>query len=91
MAHRLPIVATRSSPFDPELDHDWLTWVTPRHPSELAAALLTLLADPTLRQQRGDAAYRFSRAFDWQTIADRHLALYQTVLNPIADMGTEES
>lgn len=90
MAHRLAIVATRSSPPDPELDHDWLTWVMPRQPAELAAALLRLLADPSLRQRQGNAAYDFSRAFDWNPIADRHLAIYQTVLNPLASLAREE-
>ncbi|NJN88475.1 MAG: hypothetical protein HC881_22055 [Leptolyngbyaceae cyanobacterium SL_7_1] len=72
------------------MHHDWIAWVTPRQPQELAAALLTLVADATRRRHHGAAAARFSRSFDWDTIADRHLAIYQSVLNPMASVGAEE-
>jgi polysaccharide biosynthesis protein PslF len=81
MAHALPIVATRATPLDPDLEEEHLIrLVPPRNQQELAAALIQLLADSSLRNQLGSAGYRFSRQFAWSNIADAHLCVYQSAL-----------
>ncbi len=81
MAHALPIVATQSSPPDPDLDpKDWLRFVAPRDPDALATQLIDLLGQPELRQQMGQAGYHFSQQFSWPAIADAHLEVYEMVL-----------
>lgn len=80
LAHRLPVVATRSTPPDPDLTQDWIKWVMLRHSKELATSLLELLLNPSVREQRGTVGYTFSQAFQWDEIADRHLTIYQAVV-----------
>ncbi|MBF2048077.1 MAG: glycosyltransferase [Elainella sp. C42_A2020_010] len=82
MAHRLPIVATRSNPPDPDLtDESLLKLVSPRDASALATALLELLTDPAQQHRLSQAAWCYSQQFSWTHIADAHLRVYNTVIN----------
>ncbi len=79
MAHALPVIATRATPPEPELEQ-LLRLIPPRSATSLADELSDLLSNPELRQQLGAVAYQFSRQFSWNSIADSHIAIYQTVL-----------
>jgi polysaccharide biosynthesis protein PslF len=80
MAHALPIVATHSTPPDPKLGHSSALELVPaRSSTDLAEKLILLLSNSELRNQLSSRAYQFSQAFNWENIADQHLAIYQTV------------
>lgn len=79
LAHQLPVIATRSTPPDPDLEAGLIRLVPPRQIEALAAALIELLADPELRQHLGQAGYKFSQRFSWSSIADAHLRIYEQV------------
>ncbi|MBD3881484.1 glycosyltransferase family 4 protein [Phormidium tenue FACHB-886] len=84
MAHALPIVATRATPPDPDLENDrLLRLVSPRNVEQLAAQISQLLANRDLRHQLGVAAYRFSRQFSWSSIGETHRSVYQTALQKL--------
>lgn len=81
LAHALPVVATRSTPPDFDLEQQsWLRLVPPRQVSALATVLDQLLADSWLQQQLGTAGYQFSQQFDWENITNAHLDIYTSVL-----------
>lgn len=80
MAHALPIVATRATPPDPKLEHAALQLVPTRSSNALAEQLILLLSNSEFRDQLSSAAHRFSQAFNWENIADQHVAIYQTIL-----------
>ncbi|WP_402466262.1 glycosyltransferase family 4 protein [Isoptericola aurantiacus] len=46
-------------------------------PDDLAAAVLAALADPADTQARRERASRFVRHFDWSTVTDQVLAVYE--------------
>ncbi len=80
MAHALPVIATRSTPPDVELNESLLRQVTPRNGVELEAEMLRLLEDAELRKRLGEAGQQFSQQFSWQAIAAAHVEIYQSVL-----------
>lgn len=84
MAHSLPIVATRATPPDPELNDDLGQFITPRRVDELAIGLNRLLKDADLREQFGSAGHAFSQRFNWSAIARTHLDIYQKVLYTVS-------
>ena len=56
--------------------------VPPEDTDALAAALGTLIGDPGLRRRMGAAGqHRMQKEFSIATMADKHLNLYETVLN----------
>jgi glycosyltransferase involved in cell wall biosynthesis len=75
MAARLPVVACRAAAV-PEVVEDRRTGllVNPRAPEELAMAMETLLRNPGLRAQMGEAGRRRVEAFDLQPVAARFVA-----------------
>lgn len=86
MAHRLPIVATRSHPPDPELERDkLLRLISTRDVAALTQSLMQLLIDPALQHQLATAGQHFSRRFSWSSIADAHVDIYRSLL-PVADV-----
>lgn len=74
---------------DPETDESlaplvggeamWL--VPPGDPVALRAGLATLLGDQSLRQRLATRARSEGAAFDWNAIAKRHIALYESLLS----------
>lgn len=79
MMHALPVVATRATPPEPELEA-LLRLIPPRSIKALTDEMIYLLSNPELRLRLGAAAYQFSQQFSWNSIADAHVAVYQTVL-----------
>ncbi len=57
----------------------WL--VAPSDPDALRGGILTLLNDPTLCRQLALNALVQGADFDWNAIAQRHIGLYETLLN----------
>jgi len=54
--------------------------VRPESPDELAAALRRLFVDDTLVRRMGQAAKNVVQQYDWRIVAQRHLALYESLL-----------
>jgi glycosyltransferase involved in cell wall biosynthesis len=80
LAHGLPILSTQPEVALPELvDGSNIMLVPPRDPSALAAAIVRLAQDPTLRQSLGAGARELAQEFDWQRIATRTLEVYHAV------------
>ena len=80
-AHGLPVVATRPEPPEPALtDGNLLRLVGRRDAPGLASALLGLLADAPGRARLGEAGRAYTRNLSWPTIAERHVEVYESVL-----------
>ncbi len=80
-AHRLPVIATRATPPDPELEQlQGLTLVPPKNAVVLAEQMVSLLDNPVLQNELGTAGYRFGQQFSWARIGDRHQELYTSLL-----------
>ena len=80
-AHELPVVATRSDPPEPELEDGPLARLVQRRDAPgLSGALLGLLADATERARLGKAGCAYTRDLSWSAIAERHLEVYEAVL-----------
>jgi glycosyltransferase involved in cell wall biosynthesis len=81
-AHGLPVVATRSDPPEPELaDGRLVQLVERRDISGLAAALSGLLTNASQRARLVEAGHAYCRRLSWSVIAERHLEVYDAVLN----------
>jgi glycosyltransferase involved in cell wall biosynthesis len=64
-----------------DLIEDNIGWsVLPESPEILGRALAEALAYPEKTRMRGAAAQRVALRFDWTTIAQRHVALYEELL-----------
>lgn len=72
MAFRLPVVATNVGGF-PEMVSDGETGllVPPNNPETLAAALASLLENPSRAQAMGKAGYRRASRFTWEAVGER--------------------
>ena len=83
MAAGAPIVASDLDAFARVLD-DGEAGVLVRRgdPAALAGALGELLADPARRAELSAAGRRAAAAYDWQVLARRILAVYETVVPP---------
>jgi len=84
MAAGIPVVNTRIDSGVPYVSLHEQTGLTvpPAHSDALAGAINRLLDDPQLRRTFGAAArLRARNEFSLQTMTDRTLALYETVLN----------
>ncbi|MCY7321961.1 MAG: glycosyltransferase family 4 protein [Phormidesmis sp. CAN_BIN36] len=80
MAHKLPVIATRSNKVDHELDNNSLIkMINPRDIEELTYELINLSIDPALRNQLGLAGQSFSHKFSWSRIAENYLNVYRSV------------
>ncbi|MGV0023374.1 glycosyltransferase [Phormidesmis priestleyi] len=77
MAHQLPVIATCVD----SSDLQFVRAIAPRNVDQLADELTNLLCDPKLRDQLSLSGYQFSQQFDWSSIADSHLKVYQSVLS----------
>jgi glycosyltransferase involved in cell wall biosynthesis len=54
--------------------------VPPRDPEALADAIITLLKDDELRKKMGENAYKKVQELSWDTIAKKHIEVYEEVL-----------
>jgi glycosyltransferase involved in cell wall biosynthesis len=82
MAHGLPVVATRAGGIpDKVRDGETGRLVAPADAEGLSLALAELAGDPLRRQQMGRRGQERARtAFAWETIIERVLALYRSLL-----------
>lgn len=81
MAHSLPVIATRSTPPEPELNDSLVRLITPRSSDQLAQEIIHLLETPTLREQLATAGQHFSQSYTWSGITEAHSKIYQMVLS----------
>ncbi len=81
MAHSLPVIATRSTPSEPELNDSLVCLIAPRNCEQLTQEMIHLLENPPLREQLGAAGQHFSQSFTWPKITEAHLKIYQAVLS----------
>lgn len=85
MAAGAPVLASRIPGYSAVLTHGREGFLsTPKNPSSIAAGIIRLLSDKTLREQMAEAGGRTARQYDWPIVAGRVLAYYERVkhLNP---------
>lgn len=81
MAAGTPVLASRIPGYAAVLTHGREGFLSePKSPPALAAGLIRLLSDATLRAQMSEAGKRTARAYDWPLIADRILAYYSHII-----------
>ena len=91
MAAGAPIVASDLDAFARVLeDGEAGVLVRRGDPAALGRALCHLLADPARRAELSAAGSRAAEAYDWQVLARRILAVYETVLPPGGGVTAEE-
>lgn len=81
MSCGLPVVTTPCrGPMD-YIRHGASGWVAGgADPGAIAEAILVLAGDRDLRRRLGETARRTARGYDWARIADRHLALFRSLV-----------
>jgi glycosyltransferase involved in cell wall biosynthesis len=70
MAAGLPIACSNRGPM-PDILGDAGLYFDPENPAEIACAIRSLFDSPDLRTEKGEAAYRSSKAFTWQRCAEQ--------------------
>jgi glycosyltransferase-like protein len=80
MAAALPVVVPRQPPFTEYVPAHAAQFVDPTSPSDIAGALLELLADPALCTRLGGLGPDVARGFSWDRCAERHTQLYAGAL-----------
>lgn len=81
MAHGLPVIATRSTPPDPDLLAENLLKLIPtRNDTALTEALLKLIPDRAKCDRLSATASQLSDRFTWSAIAKAHDNIYQQLL-----------
>jgi phosphatidylinositol alpha-mannosyltransferase len=86
MAAGTPVLASRIPGYAAVLTHGREGFLTePKSPPAIAAGLIRLLSDPTLRVQMAEAGRRTSLSYDWPIIAERVVGYYDRILasNPV--------
>lgn len=84
LVHGLPIISTEvpaavragTGLFPMLVDGQNALLAPPDDPERLAAAVTRVMTDPDLRQRLAAAARELSHYFEWETLAQRHLAIY---------------
>jgi phosphatidyl-myo-inositol alpha-mannosyltransferase len=87
MAAGTPVLASRIPGYAAVLSHGREGFLAdPKSPPSIAAGLIRLLSDPTLRAQMADVGRRTSRNYDWPIIAGRVAEYYDRIksLSPVA-------
>jgi phosphatidylinositol alpha-mannosyltransferase len=80
MAAGTPVLASRIPGYAAVLTHGREGFLTePKSPPALAAGLIRLLSDPSLRAQMAEAGRRTARSYDWPIIAQCILGYYERV------------
>lgn len=77
LAHGLPVIATRSTPPDPDLSDEMLEVIPTRDVEALTEALLKLVYNLQLRDRLSITGRIFTHRFCWSFIAKKHLDIYQ--------------
>ena len=91
MASGTPIVASRIEGYASVLTHGREGFLSePKSSASIAAALVRLLSDSTLRKHMGDAGKRTARQYDWPIVAGRVLAYYERVMARRSALPTKE-
>lgn len=79
--HAKPTITTQPQVPLPQLQHGNNSYLIPVDDHQaLSQALLTLQADPALREKLGTGAQTLSANFTWDKIAERTVAFFDTVL-----------
>jgi phosphatidylinositol alpha-mannosyltransferase len=80
MAAGTPVLASHIPGYAAVLTHGREGFLTdPKSPPSIAAGLIRLLSDPTLRAQMSEAGRRTARNYDWPIIAGRVAAYYEQI------------
>ena len=79
MASEIPLVVS-DIPVFREIAAQAALYADPFSPSELAAAMESALYEPGVREQLVERAYERLGRFTWRRSAERHLALFEEVL-----------
>jgi glycosyltransferase involved in cell wall biosynthesis len=79
MAMALPVIVSRHPPYGDMVQSGFGIQVDEREPSSLIAAIEGLLADPSRRQEMGQAARAHVHGgYAWPAVAQRYLDLFRT-------------
>jgi phosphatidyl-myo-inositol alpha-mannosyltransferase len=82
MAAGAPVLASRIPGYANVLTHGREGFlVEPRSPAALAAGIIRLLSDPTLRRQMGEAGKRTASQYDWPIVTRQVVSYYRQVLS----------
>ena len=80
MAAGLPIACSDRGPM-PEVLRDAGVYFNPEHPDSIAASLILLLKNESLRKTLGVRARNFSQAYSWERCADETFSFLSSVYN----------
>jgi phosphatidylinositol alpha-mannosyltransferase len=80
MSAGAPVLASRIPGYAAVLTHGREGFLaSPKSPASIAAGMIRLLSDSTLRAQMAEAGARTARQYDWPIVAARILAYYESV------------
>jgi glycosyltransferase involved in cell wall biosynthesis len=92
LTHGVPIISTYPEVSVPELVHgENIYLVPPNDAAAIAQAVREMARDDALRARLAQGARELSRHFDWDTIADRTLALFHEVIGLSAGGESQRS
>jgi len=81
LAHGRPLITTVPVEISPEFRHGENMWLVPVGDVDaLCGAIVTLTADPSLRESLGHEARALARSYSWDVIAGQTVSLYSEVL-----------
>ncbi|HEX2251430.1 MAG TPA: MSMEG_0565 family glycosyltransferase [Gemmatimonadales bacterium] len=84
LAAGLPVLATDIEVFREYLSDDTALLVPPGDAEKLASALVRLATDANLRETLARSGPQVAARFTWDACADRHIAIYETVVEASA-------
>lgn len=81
LAHGRPLITTVPAEIGPEFRHGENMWLVPVGDVDaLCGAIVTLTADPSLRESLGHGARALARSYRWDVIAGQTVSFYFEVL-----------
>lgn len=80
LAHGLPVITTRGTPWEGILNHGCGWWVEPTAGALIEALREAMYMDPTGLQAMGEKGREYAREFDWAHIAQITAEVYRWVL-----------
>jgi glycosyltransferase involved in cell wall biosynthesis len=92
MAFGCPVVASNIEPFKDVADREEgsAILVDPDNIDELAAAIIRVLEDSSLRQSMSQKAKRVGNYYSWEQVAARTLALYERLVQDKTESKTQK-